>query len=608
MDLMINIAKIKKSCRYSATVNRNQIGDKKIEGYHFVRKPTHPTRLLIQSLIIIVIISFNFFAAFAATPKRIALLPFKINSAQDLSFLKDGIFDMLTSRLSKEGQVEVFSREQVAGAVQSEAPSGKINEATARRIGSRLKADFVLFGSVTVLGENVSIDAKMVDISGSKPTMTFFDQSQDLGAVITKINLIAADINDKMFGRSQVSAAAKTPAVAAAAPAVKPPPAEKSDVHAHPEKLLQEDGFISESQTGGGATQGIMRGATQETQARFWRSASFRHLINGVALGDVDGDGKIETLTITPHDLLIYRSEGGAFRKIAEIKESNNKNLLGVDAADINANGYAEIFVTSLNANLDVVNSFIIEYDGNKYNKIFDNSRYYYRVADTPSRGKILLGQQPRTGKPSAGAIYELRWQNHEYVPADPISTPRNTNLIGLTVGDVLNNGQETALAYKEGDHIQVLDSSGKSLYDDSESFGGSMLYASLPLDYRGQVQNKWYYPLRLVVWHNTAKKESEVIAVQNHDVTSNTLQQFRYFTKTHIAGFTWDGVGLGPSWTTRQLSGYIQDFNVGDFDNDGQDELIAALVIKEGRVAFIGEAKSSIIAYELTSPQQPEP
>jgi TolB-like protein len=602
MNLLINIAKIKKNYPYSAMDSGQQTTDKKFEGRYLGRKPTHPMGLMIQSLIIIVIVSFNFFSAYAATPKRVALLPFKINSAQDLSFLKDGIFDMLTSRLTREGRVEVLGREQVEEAVKTESASGKINEATARRIGSRLKADFVLFGSVTVLGENVSIDAKMMDISGSRPTMTFFDQSQDLGAVITKINLIAADINDKMFGVSQPSATAKAPATAAAVPAAKPPP-KKSSIHDHPEKVLQEDGFISEGKTGGGISQGIMRGASQETQARFWRSASFRHLINGVALGDVDGDGQIETLTITPHELLIYRSEGSAFRKVAEIKESNNKNLLGVDAADINENGYAEIFVTSLNANRDVVNSFIIEYDGKNYNKIFDNSRYYYRVADTPSRGKILLGQRPSTGKPSAGAISELRWQNREYVPTDPIRTPRNTNLIGLTVGDVLNNGQETAVAYKEGDHIQVLDSSGKSLYDNSDSIGGSMLYASIPWEYRGQVQNKWYYPLRLVVWYNQAKKESEVIAVQNHDLTSNTFQQFRYFTKTHIAGFTWDGVGLGPSWTTRQLSGYIQDVAVGDFDNDGQDELIAALVIKEGRVAFIGEAKSTIIAYELTDP-----
>ncbi len=184
-------------------------------------------------------------SALAADVKRIALLPFKINSEKDLSFLQDGIFDMLSTRLAKEGRVEVLSRTQVDAAMQSAAASGAVNEAAARSIGTRLNADFVLFGSLTVLGENVSIDSKMMDISGNQPTMTFFDQSRDLGAVITKINLMAADINDKMFGRT--IAAAKTPAVAD-----QPTAAKKADIHAHPESVLEDDGFISQQKSDAG--------------------------------------------------------------------------------------------------------------------------------------------------------------------------------------------------------------------------------------------------------------------------------------------------------------------------------------------------------------------
>ena len=62
--------------------------------------------------------------------------------------------------------------------------------------------------------------------------MTFFDQSQDLGAVITKINQMAADINDKMFGR-------RTQTVTKA-PAARPQPAKKADIYAHPETVLKE--------------------------------------------------------------------------------------------------------------------------------------------------------------------------------------------------------------------------------------------------------------------------------------------------------------------------------------------------------------------------------
>jgi len=200
-------------------------------------------------------------SALSADVKRIALLPFKINAEKDLSFLRDGIFDMLSTRLSKEGQVEVLSRGAVDAAMQSAAPSGTVNEAAARSIGTRLNADFVLFGSLTVLGENVSIDAKMVDISGNQPTMSFFDQSNDLGAVITKINLMAVDINDKMFGR-QTQTVAQAPA--AAQP--KPAPPNKADIYAHPENVLKEDGFIDHSKQAPADATGIIAGTSGESQ------------------------------------------------------------------------------------------------------------------------------------------------------------------------------------------------------------------------------------------------------------------------------------------------------------------------------------------------------
>ena len=88
--------------------------------------------LILLGIMISVIAGIN--SALSADPKRVALLPFKINAEKDLSFLRDGIFDMLTSRLSKEGQVEVISRGKVDEALQSLADNTTVNEATARSI------------------------------------------------------------------------------------------------------------------------------------------------------------------------------------------------------------------------------------------------------------------------------------------------------------------------------------------------------------------------------------------------------------------------------------------------------------------------------------------
>ena len=76
-------------------------------------------------------------------------------------------------------------------------------------------------------------------------------------------------------------------------------------------------------------------------------------------------------------------------------------------------------------------------------------------------------------------------------------------------------------------------------------------------------------------------------------------LKNFRSFSKAQIESMAWDGLGLISQWKTQTFGGRSSDFAVGDFDNDGRDELIIAVVSKEGAIAFT-DAVSSLIAFDL--------
>ena len=160
--------------------------------------------------VLLLALSTSVFAA--AKTATVAIVPFKVNAEKDMSFLRDGVYDMLSTRLTKEGEVEVLNRQTVEKALP--AHRGPLTEAAGRELGRKLAADYVLFGSLTVLGNSISLDAKMVDVAGAKPTMSFFEQSEDAGGIISRINAMAADVNEKMFGRTTATA---QPAPAAAA-------------------------------------------------------------------------------------------------------------------------------------------------------------------------------------------------------------------------------------------------------------------------------------------------------------------------------------------------------------------------------------------------------
>ena len=97
-------------------------------------------------------------SGFSEEPQKLVVLPFTMNSDRDLNFLREGIMDMLSSRLAWKDKLEIIEK----GVVKKEfdAVPGPMNEAKALAIGKVLGADYVIFGSLTVFGESVSLDAK----------------------------------------------------------------------------------------------------------------------------------------------------------------------------------------------------------------------------------------------------------------------------------------------------------------------------------------------------------------------------------------------------------------------------------------------------------------
>jgi hypothetical protein len=499
---------------------------------------------------------------------------------------------MLTSRLTVAGKVQVLSRSDAEK--DFETITGSVDEAVAREIGVKLAADFVLFGSLTVFGNSLSLDAKLVDVTGAKPTLAFFNQSQDMGEIIPKINQFAAEINEKAFGRTMV--VKTTPMIQPAQPKTTPQP----EIYSHPEKLFERDEG-KRSARREPATTGAPHIVSREQAVitpTFWKSRNFKYLINGLAVGDVDGDGQNETVIITPHEVRIYRSEKNRFFQIARAAEKKRTYYVGVDVADINGNGYAEIFVSGLNLQKNRLSSLVIEFNGKQYATIVEKSAFYYRVAELTDGRKILLGQKNRSGSPFGGAIFEMVLQNSEYVPEKHIKTPRKINLLGFSLGNLLNDGRQMAVTYRDDNRILVVTPSGEVIWKGTDYYGGSTLYYAADITNPGEVEHKIYLPMRILVRNQGTGGKIEVVAVKNYEIMQRKWER-RHFTDTHIESFSWDGLGLATNWKTRKFSGHIRDFAVADFDNDGKDELVAAVILKEGAV-MTTTPKTTIIAYEV--------
>jgi len=562
---------------------------------------------------ILIVLSGSTTPVLAQEPIKVAILPFEMNAEKDLTYLRDGIVDMLASRLTWEDKVTVLSEEQTAGAL--ETIQGFKDASQALLLGGKLGADFVLFGSVTVFGDSVSIDAKMVDITGKNEPFVFFTQTQGMGAVIPKINQFATDINEQVFGRgtrAKIAPAQPAPTVAPVPVPIPQQQAPVADQRAHPDKLAQEVmGEQKATDTPQPATDTPKAAAIVPAQAGagqtsaeiipdvFWKSGNYKVLLNGLAIGDVDGDGRLEIVTITSDTVLIQRFENNRLIQVNKIETSTFNNLVGVDVADINGNGKAEIFVSGLNTKRNQANSFVFELDGQTFKTLVENSRFFYRVIDTPDRGQVLCGQHiQKAGDPWGSSIDEMVWQAGNYEPQDKLLSSGRANVLGIAFGDARNTGQETVVSLDQVDRFRLFDPPGTEFWRSDDNFGGSTLYYVGPqIDF--DMENRQFLPTRILILDLDRNGKNEVLVASNSGPTGRAFGLFRKYTKGSFDVLSWDGLGLFSTAQTRKISGFIRDFAVADFDGDGNKELVAAVVQSEGRVATT-DPKSSIIAYEL--------
>src|SRR5512135_2142870 len=95
---------------------------------------------------------------------KVAVLPFLIHSQENLDFLREGIYDILASRISVEGNISVIERSVVERAFQEERPM-RLDETAAVKIGARAGADFIVLGSLTKIGDYISLDARLISIT-----------------------------------------------------------------------------------------------------------------------------------------------------------------------------------------------------------------------------------------------------------------------------------------------------------------------------------------------------------------------------------------------------------------------------------------------------------
>ncbi|OQY06901.1 MAG: outer membrane protein assembly factor BamA [Desulfobacteraceae bacterium 4572_123] len=134
-----------------------------------------------------------------STP-RIVVLPFEIFSQDESSSLADEIPKVIRTFLEQEGA-------DIVHGTGEEMASGRISARdmqNIRNIGIKNGADYVIWGSLTRIGLQFSLDAKMVRSFDKQPPHAFFVRGDKMENLPTSVKNMARDMGLKIFKREKV--------------------------------------------------------------------------------------------------------------------------------------------------------------------------------------------------------------------------------------------------------------------------------------------------------------------------------------------------------------------------------------------------------------------
>ena len=143
---------------------------------------------------------------------KVGVLPFQIFSGEKVEYLNEVIATNLSQQLKTKEGFSIINQEEINNVSRKKAGSGAFSLQELSVIAERTGAHFLIYGSLTKIEDNLSIDARVFTTLESSPPYKDFVEGKDLDLLLKKLG-------DKISHHvSQVVLASPPPVVIAEAP------------------------------------------------------------------------------------------------------------------------------------------------------------------------------------------------------------------------------------------------------------------------------------------------------------------------------------------------------------------------------------------------------
>ena len=139
--------------------------------------------------------------AIAQQTVRVIILPFKIHAQEELSYLQKQIPQAIKTQLEQEGAKVLIIDQASLESRNMQADNLK----DIREIGLQIGTDYVVWGSLTWIGQNFSLDAKLLSPAEGEKTQVFSAEGEGVENLPGTLTILVNELGLKLFKREKIT-------------------------------------------------------------------------------------------------------------------------------------------------------------------------------------------------------------------------------------------------------------------------------------------------------------------------------------------------------------------------------------------------------------------
>lgn len=515
--------------------------------------------MFLRTVWIVCILLFFSQPVFAKTVK-VALLSIDMAAAGKYKYLGGALNQMIASRLSEEGKVElvdtVLSNKQLARLTAGGTEKGIEN------IFNSLNSDFVGNGYCYETLDGLKLQMNFFSNVDSADPTTLTMVAANEGEIIAGIDEFADTIKNKVFGFENENLAEATAGVDGLG----------AFQTAHPERAYKL-GVYS-----GSGVSGEEGGSLVSVGARHSISVDFTMV--SLDRGDLNGDGLAELVAVSATEMVVLKLIEGRLQVVQNFSLGKRYKAHRVNLADLNGDGRMEIYVSG-NEMLKPSSSVFEWNEEEGLKTLNERIRWYIRPVFNDANQQVLLGQRgsksAESGFLATGIfILEKDQQSGKYSGWKRYPLPENINLFDFVKADLDGDKVAEIVAIDKNEKMLVYNSANELVWVSTGEYAGSEVHfgptkASLEsansMELGGLSEEQAtsgtyvFIPGRMLVIDVDGNGAKEIVVGKNQYEGIRYLPNLRAYSGGSVACLKWHNGTMAELWKTKKYPGYLSDY-----------------------------------------------